>query len=217
MLEQVAAKWYKQPLTQTLKDHFNGNMGCTGQNIQSSALKITQQIHFSRNMIGWWIFTAHRSIPDRWLQDSLIKRNPPGRSQPNIFSDRHLSSSSLTYIRSQLEKIQSMLAGQEINAINWINSLTMILNINKKNYAPVLGNFQLGDICLEESDIVMMTIVPSILFHKSFHKIHCSNMLCPGQQMLRETAEHKHNSIIHNRIIDSCQKMFTMITKRSWN
>lgn len=49
------------------------------------------------------------SLPERWLQDSLKKRKPPGRSQPSIFSTKDLSSSSLRYISSQLEKMKSML------------------------------------------------------------------------------------------------------------
>lgn len=49
------------------------------------------------------------SVPDRWLQDSLKKRKPPGRSQPSIFSMRTFSSLSLRYISSQLEKMKSIL------------------------------------------------------------------------------------------------------------
>lgn len=70
-----------------------------------------------------WCGSSVDSLPERWLQDSLKKRNPPGRSQPSIFSMKDLSSSSLRYIRSQLEKMKSMLR----KSANWSIKMQYIL------------------------------------------------------------------------------------------
>lgn len=58
----------------------------------------------------WWCWSLDvGSLPERWLQDSLKKRNPPGRNQLKDFFMKVLISSSLMYISSQLEKMKSML------------------------------------------------------------------------------------------------------------
>ena len=58
---------------------------------------------------GGWENCISDISPDWWKQDSLKNKCPPGFSQANIFSTIVLSSPSLRYINSQLEKIRSKL------------------------------------------------------------------------------------------------------------
>lgn len=66
-------------------------------------------------------------LPERWLQDSLKKRKPPGLSQLSILSTTDLSSSSLRYISSQLEKMKSKLQRTVVGHVNvWVFLLDYI-------------------------------------------------------------------------------------------
>lgn len=158
------------------------------------------------------LLSGYVLLPERWLQDSRKKRKPPGFSQPSVFLMNLLSSSSLRYISSQLEKMKSKLKKIKMDlycrpgtfmSSCLMNSLsTKIKSIQQcldlcpsiQHTQPVLGQIQLCDVCLEEGSVAVVTVALPVLLHKAFHEIHSSNVLGFGQQVAGVTATETHRN-----------------------